>query len=553
MGPETGIRTFDKIDTFILPIVLLLLASLFFQRLFYFSINTLSYLYGYNFAQGSSIGVHLEVIPTLHYIIYIGMRLTIFGLVRTQAFLQAILILPHTLWRGICLWPRLYYKLFRPSSRGRSIFAIIFDPEDKNSTSRKLKNERPPGTIWPLWARFLVFSTYQVYGAYAHLFQVTNHDVLEPIAHALGPEMPRVWDLLRLAVPYNYLVSRMVEPPDCQIRRGLTIALIIIVYLVPLSWGWTYLIYLRAQTSLGQFMQTPDIPRRHRAQRNYVALATSGPALRGSDSVSFDTDGIPFIVDNSATCIITNDRSLFPGQLIPVQVHVNTIESSQSRQRYQGTIRLELVDDGNVKHIYDIPDAIYDPASNFNLLGIPKLAKFFNDRNSLPGDDMDSDGTTVKSSGCRSRLVWDHGQHMRTFTHGDSALPELLLFQGSRYFTAFCPRLRRSYDDKVAFAFSSAFSISPNQVEDAALVSDDEGSDDEDDSTPQNNGRATTQPVDDSSDDIEWFTPPPPPPDLPPPLPSLRPPLSPPSNSFQLGMSLVFSDKAGKSETVVYE
>jgi hypothetical protein len=66
---------------------------------------------------------------------------------------------------------------------------------------------------------------------------------------------------------------------------------------------------------------------------------------------------------------------------------------------------------------------------NFNLLGVPKLAAFFNDKDYLPGDNVDSNGTTVKSSGCRSRLVWDHGKHTRHFKQGDSTLPEILFIQ----------------------------------------------------------------------------------------------------------------------------
>jgi hypothetical protein len=93
-------------------------------------------------------------------------------------------------------------------------------------------------------------------------------------------------------------------------------------------------------------------------------------------------------------------------------------------------MHLELVDDANIKHIYDVPGAIYDPSSKFNLLGISKLADFFNDKNYISGNDVDSNGTTVKSSGCRSCLTWDHGQHTRNFTHGDSMLPEIILYQG---------------------------------------------------------------------------------------------------------------------------
>ncbi len=91
-------------------------------------------------------------------------------------------------------------------------------------------------------------------------------------------------------------------------------------------------------------------------------------------------------------------------------------------------ICLELVDNAYIKHTYNIPDAIYNPASNFNLLGIPKLAEYFNDSNSFQGDNVDSDGTTVKSSGCRLRLIWDHSWHMHNFMHGDSALPKKLLY-----------------------------------------------------------------------------------------------------------------------------
>ena len=118
--------------------------------------------------------------------------------------------------------------------------------------------------------------------------------------------------------------------------------------------------------------------------------------MQGHSTCTFDTDGIPFIVDNSAstTCIITNKWSLFIGILTSVNIKVYTIEATQMRQQYEGTRRLELVDDSNVAHTYEIPGAIHDPSLQFNLLGIPKLADFFKDRNYLQGDDVDSNGTT---------------------------------------------------------------------------------------------------------------------------------------------------------------
>ena len=77
---------------------------------------------------------------------------------------------------------------------------------------------------------------------------------------------------------------------------------------------------------------------------------------------------------------ITIKWSLFVGNLTSVNVKVNTIKATQMIQQYEGTIRLELVDDSNVAHTYKIPGVIYDPSSQFNLLGIPKLADFFKDR-----------------------------------------------------------------------------------------------------------------------------------------------------------------------------
>ena len=199
-------------------------------------------------------------------------------------------------------------------------------------------------------------------------------------------------------------------------------------------------------------------------------------------------------------------------------------------------------------HTYDIPGVgvIYDLSSQCNLLGIPKLADFFQGNDYLPGDDVDSDGTTVKSSGCGSCLTWDHSKHNHNITHGDSTLPEIMLYQGHGYFDAFCSRLWRYYDDGVVFAFSSAFFISPSHIADAAIVSDCEDLDEEEmDPTvhtscgTQNNGH------DSSEEEVEWFSSPLHPSALSPP-PSL--PKSPsPITLFELGMSLSFYDGTGQA------
>eukprot|EP00956_Cyclotella_meneghiniana_P040853 scaffold207340_cov112-Cyclotella_meneghiniana.AAC.1 len=67
----------------------------------------------------------------------------------------------------------------------------------------------------------------------------------------------------------------------------------------------------------------------------------------------------------------------------------------------EGIIRLVLIDDTGDKHQYDIPGALYDPESPFNLLGVSYLSKYFGDAKTM--------GTNIKSGAYKSTFVWDHG------------------------------------------------------------------------------------------------------------------------------------------------
>ncbi len=56
-------------------------------------------------------------------------------------------------------------------------------------------------------------------------------------------------------------------------------------------------------------------------------------------------------------------------------------------------IRLKLTDDANLKHTYDVPNAIYDPYTNFNILGVPFLGDFFGDQATKQDAFVEADGT----------------------------------------------------------------------------------------------------------------------------------------------------------------
>ena len=154
----------------------------------------------------------------------------------------------YYLWKVISFWPRFFRHLFGTKAKGRSVWSILTDPEDKSSTARKLTNCKPAGLIRPLWLRYMVFTTYQVHGAYAHLHQHWNEDIEESIVESVGPVLPRAWDPLRLAIPYEYLSSRVCKPPDCSLAKLLTILLLLGLYSVPLLRGTLYLSCLRLRT-----------------------------------------------------------------------------------------------------------------------------------------------------------------------------------------------------------------------------------------------------------------------------------------------------------------
>jgi hypothetical protein len=172
-----------------------------------------------------------------------------------------------------------------------------------------------------------------------------------------------------------------------------------------------------------------------------------------------DTDGVPFIIDNSANGAICNTRSLFLGTFEQKNVTKVTAHGKTSEIMRVGTIRLKLRDDNGDEWTYDIPNVVFDPDSPYSLLGIPFLGEYFAKDN--PNESRDEE-TWILSRSSRSHFTWDHGQHERHFVHGENSLPELICNEGHSYFSAFCTRIRNHVKDNISYAFSSAFTMSPD-------------------------------------------------------------------------------------------
>jgi len=256
VGPELGCRTLDKLDLFLLPVVLLLRLSLLFYALLFTALRLLLWLYDYCFHQGFSHGLQSELLRSSAYVAFLLHRLAMLVIYWLHVLFGWILAPAYYFWLVISFWPRFYWQLFHPSAKGRSVWSILTDPEDQFSVSCKLKNLNPAGWIRPLWSKYMVFSTYQVDGAYAHLNQNQNKEVAESLIESAGPALPRAWDPLRLAIPYEYLSARLFQPHDCYLAKLLMILLLLGLYTVPLVRGATHLAFLHTSTLLGDSAST---------------------------------------------------------------------------------------------------------------------------------------------------------------------------------------------------------------------------------------------------------------------------------------------------------
>lgn len=95
-----------------------------------------------------------------------------------------------------------------------------------------------------------------------------------------------------------------------------------------------------------------------------------------SHSLSFDTDGLSIVLDNSATCHICNNKSLFTSEITYLDVTTDIGVSTAGgtvRPDGVGTISIRWNYDDGKSHPMSIDDVLYFPSSPVNIIGITKL------------------------------------------------------------------------------------------------------------------------------------------------------------------------------------
>ena len=139
-----------------------------------------------------------------------------------------------------------------------------------------------------------------------------------------------------------------------------------------------------------------------------IMLATSTDQYQQPNSFSVDTDGVYFIINNSANGGICNIKSMFVGDFERHRVTLVTAYGRTTAEKLVGTICLVLKDGKGKTWSYDIPDVVYDPESPYSLLGIFFLGKYFarNDE----ANEFDEQ-KWIQSALTTSLFQWDHGKH----------------------------------------------------------------------------------------------------------------------------------------------
>ncbi len=120
-------------------------------------------------------------------------------------------------------------------------------------------------------------------------------------------------------------------------------------------------------------------------------------------------------------------------------------------------------------------------------------------------------------------------------------MPELLTDEGETYFTAFCTCISKFVDDKINYAFSLAFTTSPDGIPQPHIIPHDD--DDEMDGVKWYT-LAHVRQNEQSNKRVHFST------STKPPKPILH---ETPEIEFKLGMNLIFKDGTGKSKHLVYK
>ena len=173
-------------------------------------------------------------------------------------------------------------------------------------------------------------------------------------------------------------------------------------------------------------------------------------------NVTWDSDSVQVVVDNSATTHVWNVLDDFqPGTLYYFEpdddVGVITVDKEESKPIGKGTVHAYLIDSRGIRRKLVLEDALYFPNSPVNVLGVTKLAETLDDY----------DGTWIKTMRNTSHFVWDHEQYELEFQHPNSNLPMVSMNKGFSKYSSFVTMFNPFTTDQPPTAMTTCKSCLP--------------------------------------------------------------------------------------------
>jgi hypothetical protein len=177
--------------------------------------------------------------------------------------------------------------------------------------------------------------------------------------------------------------------------------------------------------------------------------------------VTFDTDGIPFLIDDCANTHVCCKKSLFISELKPSDFHIKTA-SGPSPELLEGTIFISWEDDNGLYHNYELKKVQYSPEGAGNIIAIGKLGEIFGKSDNPP--TCNNNRTWVQSSADYSVFCCFHGKQCNTLQHSAHQLPEIMVNNGNPNFTPYLIKLKKVYNDAITHAFMNLIEINCDEM-----------------------------------------------------------------------------------------
>ena len=140
---------------------------------------------------------------------------------------------------------------------------------------------------------------------------------------------------------------------------------------------------------------------KHTLVLTVVTTALNASFAQTTESATFDTDSTTFVMDNSATGFIFNDKSPIQGDLCPVTDAdaVATIGGVDNYPDGEADIKISWKDDNGILHSHVFRAHCF-PNSPVNVFSVTMFAKMLQDR----------EDTCIKTRAACSAFVWDFGK-----------------------------------------------------------------------------------------------------------------------------------------------